>query len=74
MRAGARAWGIQYHVELEDTTIPDWGAVPAYAEALARTHGPGGLDRMAEAAEPHMSRFKENAKILYRNFMQLAQG
>jgi hypothetical protein len=29
---------------------------------------------MAEAAEPHMSRFKENAKILYRNFMQLARG
>jgi GMP synthase-like glutamine amidotransferase len=74
MRAGPRAWGIQYHVELEDTTIPDWGAVPAYAEALARTHGEGGLARMAEAAAPHMSRFKENARILYRNFMDLARG
>lgn len=74
MRAAPRAWGIQYHVELEDTTIPDWGKVPAYAEALARTHGEGGLDRMGEAAEPHMSRFKENARILYRNFMDLARG
>lgn len=69
MRAGPQAWGIQYHVELEETTIPEWGRVPAYAEALARTHGDGGLDRMAEAAAPHMSRFAEDAKTLYRNFM-----
>lgn len=74
MRTGPRAWGIQYHVELEATTIPEWGRIPAYAEALARTHGDGGLDRMAEAASPHMTRFAEDAKLLYRNFMQQARG
>jgi GMP synthase-like glutamine amidotransferase len=72
MRAAPRAWGIQYHVELEDTTIPDWGQVPAYAEALARTHGEGALERMAETARPHMRRFADDARRLYRNFMQQA--
>lgn len=73
MRAGERAWGIQYHVEIEDATIPEWGAVPAYAAALDRTHGPGALGRMAEAAKPHMTRFADNAQRLYRNFMREAQ-
>jgi GMP synthase-like glutamine amidotransferase len=70
MRANARTWGIQYHVELEPTTIPEWGCVPAYAEALARTHGAGGLQRMADAAQPHMQRFAEDSERLYRNFMR----
>jgi GMP synthase-like glutamine amidotransferase len=69
MRAGKRAWSMQYHVEIEPDTIEEWGKVPAYAEALERTHGAGALDRMAEAAAPHMRRFEENAERLYRNFM-----
>ncbi|GIT24963.1 MAG: hypothetical protein CM1200mP41_10070 [Gammaproteobacteria bacterium] len=39
------AWGIQFHVELEPTTIPEWGSVPAYAEALEATLGPGARAR-----------------------------
>ena len=70
MRAGRRAWSMQYHVEIEPDTIAEWGKVPAYAEALERTHGAGALDRMAEAAAPRMRRFEENAEKLYRNFMQ----
>lgn len=74
MRAGRRAWSMQYHVEIEPDTIAEWGKVPAYAEALERTHGAGALDRMAEAAAPHMRRFEENAETLYRNFMQQVRG
>lgn len=74
MRVGDRAWSLQYHVELEDTTIPEWGAVPAYAEALERTHGAGAIGRMGAAAKPHMPEFSENARLLYRNFMLQARG
>lgn len=74
MRVGANAWSMQYHVELEDMTIPDWGAVPAYAEALERTHGTGALGRMGEDAELHMADFTRNARQLYRNFMALARS
>ncbi len=74
LRVGTGAWGVQYHVEIEETTIPEWGLVPAYAEALDRTHGAGGLDRMAEAARPHMADFAANARTLYRNFMALARS
>jgi GMP synthase-like glutamine amidotransferase len=34
-RAGACAWGIQFHVEVEPTTVKEWSSVPAYRQALA---------------------------------------
>jgi len=54
MRVGGNAWGIQFHVELQESTIPDWGQVPAYSEALDRTLGPDSLERMqAHLEEGH---------------------
>jgi len=70
MRVGTRAWSMQYHVEIERNTISEWGDVPAYAEALERTHGAGALTRFDETAKPHMNDFTANAKALYRSFMQ----
>lgn len=69
MRVGRNAWSTQYHVELEQTTIADWGAVPAYAAALEKTHGAGALQRMNDSAAPHMADFSRNACRLYSNFM-----
>ena len=37
LRVGSRAWGVQFHVEVEASTIPKWAQVPEYEEALART-------------------------------------
>ncbi len=73
-RLGSRAWGIQYHVELEPETIPAWGCVPAYAQALEASQGEGALQRMASAAAPLMPDFEKNARRLYENFMQVARG
>jgi GMP synthase-like glutamine amidotransferase len=70
MRVGTNAWSMQYHVEIEENTISDWGNIPAYAAALERTHGEGALARMAEAAKPHMANFAADAEQLYRNFMR----
>jgi GMP synthase-like glutamine amidotransferase len=74
IRVGDRAWGIQYHVEIETTTIPEWGCVPAYKQALEATHGQGGLERMGEDAAPHMADFEANARLLYNNFMGVVRG
>jgi GMP synthase-like glutamine amidotransferase len=73
IRVGNKAWSMQYHVEIEDETIPAWGKVPAYAAALEKTHGAGALERMAESAAPHMQAFADGAARLYRNFMQQLQ-
>ena len=73
MRVG-RAWSAQYHVELTSATVPEWGCVPAYEQALAATHGEGALARMAAAAGDHMAEFARNSRALYRGFMGEAGG
>ncbi len=72
IRVGQNAWGIQFHVELEPTTIPEWGNIPAYAKALEETLGPGAMARMESDAEPHFSGFRRNAERLLANFLAVA--
>ena len=72
MRVGPRAYGIQYHVELEASTISDWGDIPAYAAALEKVQGEGALARMDAAARPLMPGFAKNARRLYDGFMKVA--
>ena len=69
MRVGDRAWSMQYHTELDETTIPEWGAVPAYEAALSRTHGAGALARLEADALKHIAEFADVSRRLYRSFM-----
>jgi GMP synthase-like glutamine amidotransferase len=69
MRIGRHAYSMQYHVEIEPSTITDWGKVPAYEAALAKVRGPNALAGLAKEAEPLMPGFIANARRLYRNFM-----
>ena len=70
MRVGKRAWGIQFHVELQDQTISEWNEVPAYAAALDKVKGPGALKVMEDEALQYMPQFKDNARLLFDNFCQ----
>ena len=44
LRWGARAYGIQYHVEVTAATVPAWGCIPEYKTALERSLGPDALE------------------------------
>jgi GMP synthase-like glutamine amidotransferase len=70
MRVGQNAYGIQFHVELQESTISDWGQVPAYAEALDNTLGPDSLVRMQGQASPLFPEFRKVSEILFRNFVE----
>ena len=70
MRVGKHAWGIQFHVELQDQTISEWNAVPAYAAALDKVKGPGALKVMEDEALQYMPQFRNNARLLFDNFCQ----
>ena len=72
MRVGPKAVSMQYHVELEPETIPNWGCVPSYEAALAQTRGPNALAGLAREAEPLMDGFMASARQLYRNFREMA--
>jgi len=68
MRIGRHAWSMQYHVEIEPETVDNWGAVPAYRQALETTLGAGALAKLKAEADAAMAGFLGNAEKLYRNF------
>lgn len=68
MRIGRHAWSMQYHVEIEPETVGNWGAVPAYRQALETTLGPQALMQLKGDADANMRGFTDNARKLYRNF------
>ena len=70
MRVGLHAWSMQYHVEIEPDTIDNWGAIPAYAQALEETLGKGALTRLKQDADKSMGLCLQSAQAIYKNFMQ----
>ena len=71
---GDRAFSVQYHVEITERTVPEWGAVPAYGQGLERALGPGALARFEADAAAGMAGFNRNARRLYDNFMRIVEG
>lgn len=70
---GRHAWGLQYHVELTEATVPEWGCVPEYARSLEKTLGASSLAAFTAAAQDHMADFNLDARQLYDNFMAAAR-
>lgn len=65
---GPRAFGTQYHVEVIDSTVRDWGAIPEYRTALESITGPGGQEAFERAAALHLPHLQAAARRLYDNF------
>ena len=65
------AYGIQFHIEIKDTTVNEWGCVPEYEKALEEQLGKGALKKFDEAAKNNMSDMNNYSKILYNNFKKL---
>ena len=62
------AYGIQFHIEIKNTTVNDWGCVPEYKSALESQFGVGALDKFDEEAKIHMQAMNDCCKILYSKF------
>ena len=71
-RWGERAYGLQFHIEAGETTVPEWAGIPAYRRALERGLGPGELERFAAAVRQRAPAFRARAARLYRRFMALS--
>jgi GMP synthase-like glutamine amidotransferase len=74
MRVGKHAWGVQFHVELEENTIENWSKVPAYAQALEETLGDNSLNRMKADAKHYYPGFQRNSAQLFDNFLSLVSA
>ena len=65
------AYGIQFHIEIKNDTVSQWGCVPEYEKALNDTLGEGALNKFDKEAQSCMSSMNTNAEQLYNNFKSL---
>ncbi len=65
------AYGIQFHIEVKDTTVREWGCVPEYKKALEEQLGIGALEKFDRSAQSNIKSMNAYSKILYTNFKKL---
>ena len=62
------AYGIQFHIEIKNTTVSDWGCVPEYKSALEDRFGDGALEKFDQEAKANMKQMNNFSTILYSKF------
>ena len=65
------AYGIQFHIEIKDNTVNEWGCVPEYKKALEDQLGDSALDNFDQSAKDNMKDMNKYSTILYNNFKKL---
>ena len=62
------AYGIQFHIEVKDSTVQQWGCVPEYKSALEKQLGQGALEKFDNQAQINMKNMNNYSYILYSKF------
>ena len=65
------AYGIQFHIEIKDNTVSQWGCVPEYKKALEDSLGKDALKKFDVKAQENMKLMNFNAENLYKNFKNI---
>lgn len=72
-RAGACAWGIQFHVEVEPTTVTEWALVPEYRQSLARS-SVGNAQRLQAAVSHWIEHMDAVSAVLSDHLVRIVAG
>ena len=62
------AYGIQFHIEVKNNTVEDWGCVPEYKSALEEQLGKGALEKFDQDVKANMKQMNNFSTILYSKF------
>ena len=65
------AYGIQFHIEVKNNTVGDWGCVPEYKSALETQLGKGALEKFDKEAKTNMAAMNKYSSIVYKNFKEI---
>ncbi|MDA1349966.1 MAG: type 1 glutamine amidotransferase [Proteobacteria bacterium] len=65
------AYGIQFHLEIRNTTVDDWAEVPEYKNALEQSLGSEALPKMKNAVKAEIFTMQNQCKMLYQNFLKI---
>ena len=65
-----RSYGLQFHIEVSLELASEWAGVPAYAESLEATLGPGALDRLLADVADHQDVTVSLARKLFGRWVE----
>ncbi|MDC0584059.1 type 1 glutamine amidotransferase, partial [Paracoccaceae bacterium] len=72
MSWGPRAYSLQFHIEIEQSTVQDWSKIPEYETSLTAALGVNGQKTLEADCAAHMHAFNAMAERLYLNWLQTA--
>ena len=73
-RWGERAYGVQFHLEVDPELAREWAEVPAYAEYLDRVLGPGSLQRLIEELGTSSGEMGARGRRMFERWLDRAAG
>ena len=65
------AYGIQFHIEVDENTIIKWSKVPELKNALEKYLGKNSIDELDKSLRNNIQEMNNNTKKLYENFKNL---
>jgi GMP synthase (glutamine-hydrolysing) len=65
-----RAYGLQFHIEVDSSLAREWGAVPDYAASLERIMGAGALRRLLERIETRSGEMEGLARLAFAAWLE----
>ncbi len=69
-----RAYGLQFHIEVDAALAAEWGQVPEYAASLEAMLGPGALSRLLEQIEDAERDMTRLARRLFAAWLEHVVG
>ena len=72
LRVGRWAWGVQFHLEVGEDTVPEWSLVPEYRATL-ESLGHGDADWLGAAVAPHLPAMRHNTGRLLSAILTIVQ-
>jgi GMP synthase (glutamine-hydrolysing) len=70
-RVGRVAYGVQFHVEVDEAMADEWARVPAYVVSADAVLGHGGLDRLLTDFRASMSEMQADGRLLFSRWVDL---
>ena len=70
-RVGRVAYGVQFHVEVDEAMADEWARVPAYISSAEAVLGPGGLDLLLADFRGSMNEMQADGRVLFSRWVDL---
>lgn len=70
-RVGRVAYGVQFHIEVDEPMAAEWARVPAYIASADAVLGQGGLDRLLGDFRTSMDEMQADGRVLFSRWIDL---